>query len=173
MLSINHNYVLSSTTKLFFCMWLCHCGTWFISILCENIYCSFYEHFRVCVCVYLLLDRCNNSIFRGGTHPNRQCEQICCFTDRCLRVNMNVHWRLCVCVYLCALCALALLAFSGVNMKEEIPAGFQTRLLPEPPRKLNESGCKNVFIIWFPSPDAGHWIPHYNRLSTSAPGAWL
>lgn len=40
--------------------------------------------------------------------------------------------------------------FGGVYMKEEITTGFQSRLfLPEPRRKLNESGCKIYSLFDF------------------------
>lgn len=54
-----------------------------------------------------------------------------------------------VCIYLHALRS-STFTFSGVYMKEEITAGFQTRLLlPELRRKLNESGCKIYSLFDF------------------------
>lgn len=65
-------------------------------------------------------------------------------------VNINVHWHLCaVCVFMHILRS-STFTFGGVYMKEEITAGFQTRLLlPEPERKLNESGCKFYSLFDF------------------------
>ena len=86
----------------------------------------------------------NNSIFSREKYRNQQCEQICYFSDRDLYVNMNVHGSM----YLCMVCAPALLC--SIYMKEEITAGFQTRLLlPELQRKLNESGCKMYSLFDF------------------------
>lgn len=66
----------------------------------------------------------------------------------CVWIWMCISAYVSVCVFMHVLHS-STFTFGGVYMKEEITAGFQTRLLPEPQRKLNESGCKIYSLFDF------------------------